>query len=182
MKKILKEILPYAVILIVVVLIRTFLITPITVVGSSMVPTLHNGELLLLSKISYKLHDIDRFDVVVIKEDDWIIKRVIGLPGEDVFYKDGRLYIDGVLVEDKYGDGETTDFDLNDICIAGLSNKNIDKFDCPFDKIPEGYYLVLGDNRDISKDSRSVGLIKEVEIKGKAVVRFWPIKKISIVK
>lgn len=182
MKNILKEILPYIIILIVVVIIRTFIITPITVVGNSMVPTLHNDELLLLSKISYKLHDIERFDVVVIKEDDWIIKRIIGLPGEDVFYKDGNLYIDGELVEDNYGYGTTNDFDLNNICLAGTSNKNIDKFDCPFEKIPEGYYLVLGDNREISKDSRSVGLIKEEEIKGKAIVRFWPLNKMSLVK
>ena len=71
---------------------------------------------------------------------------------------------------------------MMNICIAGLTNEYIDKFDCPFEKIPEGYYLVLGDNRGISKDSRSVGLIKEDEIKGKAVIRFWPLNKISIVK
>lgn len=181
MKRILNEILPYAIILIVVVIIRTFIITPITVVGSSMDPTLHNGELLLLSKISYKLHDINRFDVVVIKEDDWIIKRIIGLPNENVSYQNGNLYINDKIVEDKYSDGVTEDFTLNDICNAGLSNKNND-FTCPFDKIPEGYYLVLGDNRSISKDSRSVGLIKADEIKGKAIVRFWPLNKISIVK
>ena len=182
MKKILKELIPYVVIFIVVVLIRTFIITPITVVGDSMYPTLKNNELLLLSKISYKLHDIDRFDVVVIKEDDWIIKRVIGLPGEIVSYENNLLYIDGLVVDDEYANGRTKDFNLNDICIAGLTNEYIDKFDCPFEKIPEGYYLVLGDNRGISKDSRSVGLIKEDEIKGKAVIRFWPLNKISIVK
>lgn len=181
MNKFIKEIVPYIVILIVVVLLRTFIITPITVVGDSMVPTLHNKELLLLSKISYKLHDIKRFDIVVIKEEDWIIKRVIGLPGDNIIYKDNKLYIDGKEVKDIYGDGTTSDFDLNKICLAGESNTNAN-YECPIDKIPEGYFLVLGDNREISKDSRSVGLIPKEEIQGKAIVRFWPLNKISIVK
>ena len=182
MKKILKEVIPYIIILIVVVLIRTYIVTPITVVGSSMVPTLHNKELLLLSKISYKIHDIDRWDIVVIKEDDWIIKRVIGLPGEKIEYKDEVLYINDKKIEDKYANGKTKDFDMYDIYLAGLSEKEKDKTEEFFETIPEGYYLVLGDNREISKDSRTVGLIKENEIKGKAIFRFWPLNKIKVLK
>lgn len=175
MNKKLKEIIPYIIILIVVVIVRTYFVTPITVVGSSMVPTLHNKELLLLSKISYKINNIERFDVVVIKEDEWIIKRVIGLPGENIEYKNKKLYINGKLVEDLYEDGETNDFDMESIC-------NITNIECENGKIPKDYYLVLGDNRKISKDSRSIGLIPKNEIKGKAIVRFWPLNKISIVK
>lgn len=181
MKKILKEVIPYIIILIIVVLIRTFIITPVTVVGDSMVPTLHNKELLLLSKISYKLHDIERFDIVVIKEDDWIIKRIIGLPGENVFYENNTLYVDGSPVVDNYAKGDTSDFSLDDICIASLEKDNFN-YDCPIDKIPEDYYLVLGDNRLISKDSRSVGLIPKEEIQGKVVLRFWPLNKTGIIK
>lgn len=181
MNKIIKEIVPYVVILVIVVIIRTFIVTPVTVVGSSMYPTLKDGEILLLSKISYKLNDVERFDVVVIKEEDWIIKRVIGLPGDDVTYKENKLYINEELVEDKCADGLTNDFDLEDIWAAGKSEGK-DEFIEPFDTIPENYYLVLGDNRGISKDSRSVGLIPIEEIKGKAVVRFWPLNKISMVK
>jgi len=180
MKKFIKELIPYIIIFLVVVFIRTFIITPITVVGSSMYPTLKNGELLLLSKISYRLHDIERFDIVVIKEDDWIIKRVIGLPGDNVYYKDNSLYINDELVEDKYANGNTEDFDLEDIILAGIKEGNVVDKNCSI--IPEGYYLVLGDNREISKDSRSVGLLKEDVIKGKAVFRFWPLKKVSKVK
>ena len=86
MKKVLKEIMPYIIILIVVVLIRSYIITPVTVVGSSMYPNLKDKEVLLLSKISYRLHNIERFDIVVVKddEDDRIIKRIIGLPGDKV--------------------------------------------------------------------------------------------------
>lgn len=176
MNKIIKELIPYIIIFLTVVLIRSYIITPITVVGDSMVPYLHNNELLLLSKISYKLHDIDRFDVIVIKEDDWIIKRVIALPGESVSYIDNNLYIDGKSVSDNYSYGTTNDFDLEDICYI-RSETN-----CLNNVIPEGYYLVLGDNREISKDSRSVGLIKKEEIKGKAIVRFWPLDKINVIK
>lgn len=182
MKKFIKELIPYVIIFLVVVFIRSFIITPITVVGSSMYPTLKNGELLLLSKISYRLHDIERFDIVVIKEDAWIIKRVIGLPGDNVYYKDNNLYINDELVEDEYAYGETEEFDLDDIWLAGIDSEYVEKFDEPFVVIPEGYYLVLGDNREISKDSRSVGLLEENVIKGKAVFRFWPLDKIGNVK
>ena len=181
MEKIKKEIVPYILILVIVVLIRAFIVTPVTVVGSSMYPNLKDGEILLLSKVGYKLKDIERFDVVVIKEDDWIIKRIIGLPGDNVYYKDNELYINDKLVEDKNANGITGDFDLNSIWEAGINEGKKD-FDESFDKIPEGYYLVLGDNRGISKDSRDVGLINKNKIKGKAIFRFWPLNKISGVK
>ena len=85
MKKFLKELIPYIVIVIVVVLIRSFIATPVIVSGDSMVPTLKNKQLLLLNKINYKINDIKRFDIVVINVDNKeIIKRVIGLPGENV--------------------------------------------------------------------------------------------------
>ena len=70
MKKILKEWLPYVIIIIIVILIRTYVITPVIVRGSSMENTLHEGEVLLLSKISYKINDIKRYDIVVIKDND----------------------------------------------------------------------------------------------------------------
>lgn len=179
MNKFIKEIIPYVIIFVVVVVIRTFIVTPITVVGSSMYPTLKNGELMFLNKIGYKINDIERFDIVVIKEDDWIIKRIIGLPGDNVYYSLGKLYINDNVVEDKYAYGDTNDFDLTDVWVAGTGNDYIEHFDEPFSVIPEGYYLVLGDNREISKDSRTVGLINKNEIKGEASFRFWPLNKIG---
>ena len=180
--KFIKEVIPYIIILIVVVLVRTYLITPITVVGSSMDPTLHDKQMLLLSKISYKLHDIERFDIVVIKkENEEIIKRVIGLPGEYISYKDNKLYVNGEYIEESYNYGNTKDFDLDYICYIEkykYYEKN-NSFKCEYDKIPDNYYLVLGDNRGISKDSRSIGLIKKDDILGKALIRFWPINKIG---
>lgn len=162
--KFIKELIPYVVILLVVILIRSYIITPITVVGSSMYPTLRDKEMLLLSKISYKLHDIERFDIVVIKKDnEEIIKRIIGLPGEHISYKNNKLYVNDEVVEENFSFRDTNDFNLEEICSCT--------------KIPSGKYLVLGDNRPISKDSRLIGLIDEEDIKGKAVYRIWPISK-----
>ena len=166
MKNIIKELYPYVLIVIVVVLLRTFIITPVVVSGDSMKPNLNDGEALLVRKIGYNSKTIKRFDIVILKpsnEKEEIIKRVIGLPGEHISYKNNKLYVNDKLVEENYKYRDTYDFNLEEICTCT--------------KIPEGKYLVLGDNRPISKDSRSIGLIDEKDIIGKAVFRLWPINK-----
>lgn len=166
MKKIIKELYPYVIIIVVVVLIRSFIITPVIVSGNSMKPNLNNGELLLVRKIGYNEKSIERFDVVVIKEDDdEIIKRIIGMPGEHISYKNNKLYVNDELVSEDYTHLTTDDFNLEEICSCST--------------IPEGKYLVLGDNRPISKDSRMIGLIDINDIVGKAIFRLWPISKIG---
>lgn len=173
MNKFMKEWLPYIVIIIVVVLIRSFIITPVIVRGDSMYKTLKDGEALLLSKISYKLEAIKRFDIVVIKDidNDLIIKRVIGLPGDTVKYEEDTLYINDEPIKEDYTNYIMDDFDVNDICkINDLKCNNI---------IPDDMYLVLGDNREVSADSRVKGLIQRKQILGKAIFRIWPLTKIS---
>lgn len=166
MKNFIKEIYPYIIIIIAVVLIRTFIMTPVIVSGNSMEPNLNNGELLLVRKIGYNSSTIKRFDIVVVKDkEDEIIKRVIGLPGEHISYKNNKLYINDVLVEEPYLYRKTVDFNLEEICSCA--------------SIPEGKYLVLGDNRPISKDSRILGLIDEKDIVGKAIFRIWPLTAIG---
>ncbi|MDD3241881.1 MAG: signal peptidase I [Bacilli bacterium] len=162
-KRILKEIIPYLLIIITVVLVRTFLYTTIRVNGESMAETLSNGELMILDKIGFNTKGLKRFDIIVFdtKVDRKLIKRVIGLPGETVEYKDDNLYINGKLLEDKYGYGYTFDFDLSDIDV---------------DKIPNNYYFVMGDNRENSIDSRVLGLIKKDDIMGKAIFTVFPFK------
>ncbi len=157
-----KEIIPYLIIIIVVALIRTFVITPIRVDGMSMYSTLNDGDILLLEKYdkSYK-----RFDIVVFSNgEDRLIKRVIGLPGDKIEYKNNKLYINGKYQKEKFltNNQKTYDFTLEDI---------------GYKKIPKNYYLVLGDNRTNSTDSRILGLIKEDKIKGKAVFTVLPISK-----
>ena len=165
MRKFIKDLIPYIVITLVVVLIRTFLVTPVIVSGDSMVPTLEDRQLLLLNKINYRLNDIKRFDIVVIRLDNKeIIKRVIGLPGENILYRNDRLYVDGHELENDYN-FDTDDFSLKTIC-----NCN---------RIPEDKYLVLGDNRAVSADSRIIGLIDKKDIEGSVELSLWPIKSVK---
>ncbi len=159
--KVIKEVIPYIVIVVVVILIRTFIITPVRVDGDSMKNTLKNGDILLL----YKLSSIDRFDIIVLdeeKDNEKIIKRVIGLPGETVAIKKGKIYINDKVIDDEYAYGQRTDY-----------NKVTLKDD---------EYFILGDNRLISKDSRYFGPIKDNEIKGKIVFRLFPFTKIGTVQ
>lgn len=175
-KEIINELIPYLIIIIVVVIIRTFIITPVIVRGDSMDETLHDKEVLLLNKISYKVSNIKRYDIIVIKDkdNDYIIKRVIGMPGDDIEYKNNKLYINGKKVNKTFTKDETEDFDLEEIC-------DINDDDCT-NGIPKGKYLVLGDNRDVSADSRIKGLINEKQIRGKTIIRLWPLNKISTIK
>ena len=166
MKNVIKELIPYVVIVVSVVLIRTFIATPVIVSGDSMKPNLHDGEMLIVRKIGYKGDNIKRFDIVVVKDgNDEIIKRIIGLPGEHISYKSNKLYVNDKIVEQDYKFYSTEDFNLEEVCSCG--------------KIPLKKYLVLGDNRPVSKDSRIIGLIDEEDIMGKALFRIWPISRIG---
>lgn len=177
MKKIIKEWIPYIVIIVVVILIRTYIVTPVVVRGDSMYDTLKDGEVLFISKINYRVSEIKRFDIVVIKDldGDFIIKRIIGLPGDNIEYKDNVLYINGEKQEKYFTEDKTDDFTLEEIC-------QIHDVDCSDGKIPKGMYLVLGDNRDVSADSRVKGLIQRDQIIGEAILRVWPLNRIKILK
>ena len=169
-KEILKTLLTYFAIIVVVVLIRVFFVDPVRVDGRSMNNTLQNGEVMLLNKIVYKRHDIKRFDIVVIKENNkLIIKRVIGLPGETIEYKDNVLYINGEKMDDPYASTSTDNFSIEDV-----GHK----------KIPGDTYFVMGDNRSDSLDSRyaSVGVINKTQILGRARFIIWPINRFGSVK
>ncbi len=162
MKKIIRNLIPYIIITLVVVFIRVFLITPVIVSGDSMSPTLENKQLLLLNILNYRLNDIERFALVVIRQDNKeIIKRVIGLPGENILYRSNKLYVDGHELENDYN-FDTDDFSLKTICNCS--------------RIPENQYLVLGDNRAVSADSRIIGLIDRKDIAGSVEISLWPLK------
>lgn len=164
-----KEILPYILVIMLVILIRQFIITPIQVVGTSMKPNLVNGELMLLNKITYKFNSIKRFDIVVVDyTDEPLIKRVIGLPGEKVEYKNNKLYINEKLVKEHFKtNGKTADY-------------NVKK--TGYTVIPKDMYFVVGDNRIDSADSRIIGLIKKDMILGKANFVLFPFTKFGIIK
>lgn len=156
MKEKIKEISPYVLIVVVIVVIRIFIATPVKVDGDSMYNTLNDNDIVLLSKLS----SIDRFDIIVLKENDnnaTIIKRVIGMPGDKVKIRNNKIYINNKIIEDEYAYGETSDYD--EITLG------------------DDEYFVLGDNRLISKDSRYFGAIKKSDINGKAVFRLFPFTK-----
>lgn len=164
MKKIWDSIKDYVYIVLAVIIIRTFIVTPAIVSGASMDNTLENGQLVIINKFIYNFKDINRFDIVVVKnkaDKDKIIKRVIGLPNEKIEYIDNNLYINGELVETNIKFADTNNF------------KTITS---------EGEYFVLGDNRKVSKDSRILGNFTEKEIVGKVNIRLFPFNKIGKVK
>lgn len=155
----------------VVIFIIVYVATVQQVVGSSMSPTFENKDILILNKLHYRFFDIKRFDVVSLEYDDtkYLIKRVIGLPGDKVEYKNNVLYINGEAYEEEFlnDDVITNDFSVTDL---------------GYEVIPDDMYLVLGDNRGDSLDSRDIGLIAKSDILGKVNIRIWPINKIRYVK
>ena len=162
-----KEIIPYIIVILVAIFIRTFIATPVRVNGTSMIDTLSNGDIMLLNKMN---KNYKRFDIVVVSlENNKIIKRIIGLPGEKIEYKNNTLYINNKSVKD-VSKQYTSDFSLEELY--------------GYEFIPEGYYFVMGDNRGGSSDSRDrrIGLIKESDIKGKATFRLWPLNHFGFVK
>ncbi|MBR2712298.1 MAG: signal peptidase I [Bacilli bacterium] len=178
-KGILKDVISYALIILIVVVIRVFIFDPVRVDGPSMNNTLIDGDIVILNKFEYRKKDPERYDIVVIKITDpttnsekKIIKRVIGLPNEYIEIKDNKVYANGELLDSSFVSkdlNKSEDFKLEDL---GLK------------KIPGDSYLVLGDNRRDSFDSRykEVGTIKRDQIVGKAAIRIWPINKIKIIK
>lgn len=164
MKKLIKDVYPYVIIIVCVLLFRIFIATPVRVDGDSMNDTLKNGQILILNKLNKQYN---RFDIVVLKKNkEKLIKRIIGLPGDSIKYKDNELYINDKKIDD-VSNIRTGDFDLKEL------------YD--IDEIPDNYYFVMGDNRTNSLDSRDyrVGLIKSSEIKGTVRIRLFPFNKIG---
>ena len=153
MKKTIKEILPYVIVILIVVLIRLFIISPVTVQGDSMVNTLHNGDLMLLKK--YEKNSIKRDDIVVFNRNkEKLIKRVIGLPNEKIKCVSGIIYINNEEYDNKYANGQTKDF--NEVTLGSDE------------------YFVMGDNRGNSLDSRVFGPVKKDVILGTTDLIFFP--------
>ena len=161
MKKV-KEYFWYIIILIVVILVKSFVVSTVRVNGNSMYKTLHNKDLMILNKIKYNFKNVERFDIVVVKyENHYIIKRVIALPGEVIEYKDNVLYINDRKVQDKYNSIEQDDFSLE------LGNDE---------------YFVMGDNRGDSLDSRIIGPIKKDDIMGNSEFIIFPFTRFGNAK
>jgi len=147
---------------IIALLINLFLAQATRVYGQSMEPNLHTDQRLVVEKFSYNFHAPKRGDVVVLKVDehaeDLLIKRVIGLPGETIEVKEGRVYIDGDMLEEVY--------------LAQPTHGHYGPI-----YIPPLHIFVLGDNRGASNDSRSFGPVHRKYIVGRAWLSYWPLEE-----
>lgn len=162
----------------VMILIGVFVIQPVAVEGTSMLPELHNGERLLVNKLIYYKSEtlqqfgfptLERGDVVVFwfpnNPDQSFVKRIIGLPGETVEVRSGVIYIDGKELKEPYID----------------PTRNQAHANVPPKKVDQHYYFVVGDNRDNSYDSRNWGLVPEKYIYGKAIFRYYPLTNFGFI-
>lgn len=174
------------------IFIRTFLFFPFEVVGQSMEPTLLSGDRLILNRLG----TVDRFDVVVFPAPDdpnsgeEYVKRIIGLPGDEIKYIEDNLYINGNLINERYLEPSkeelqkkleenpeqvtftqiTNDFSLLDISSGDSA------------VVPPDTYFVLGDNRQNSKDSRVFGFLNQETVEGTASLRIWPLNRIGFLE
>ncbi len=156
-----------AVALLVAFVVRTFVIAHFVVEGESMFSTLDTKDRVFVNKLSYRLHDPNRGDVVVLHQitgasERDLIKRVIGLPGETVEMRNCAVLIDGRVLNEPYLDPEVvTPTDCGgDYLLDGV--------------VPDDHVFVMGDNRGGSQDSRVIGTINDDDLIGRAFVVFWP--------
>jgi len=197
LRKIIKEICEWIIVFtaafILVMLLNTAVFATTQVRQTSMENTLMEGQHLLMEKISYLFSSPKRGHIIVFINDKYphnyldrikvfltdvseifkpvekktnirLVKRIIGVPGDEIDIKEGNVYVNGSLLEEGYIKGKTYEREMH----------------FPM-TVEEGKYFVLGDNREVSKDSRTFGLIDKSQIEGRVVFRFWPIKDIGVI-
>lgn len=192
LREIIEWIVVFATAFILVALLNTAVFATTQVRQTSMQETLLEGQHLFVEKWSYAFGDPSRGDIIVFIEDEYpknylervrlflrdvsdilkpidqktnirLVKRVIGIPGDEVDIRNGRVYVNEEELPESYTKGET----------------HQREFSFPV-TVPEGKYIVLGDNREVSKDSRIFGFIDRSQVEGKAVFRFWPLNKAGV--
>ena len=170
--KVFKEIISYVIIILVVILIRVFIVTPVKVDGPSMLPTLKDNDILIEKKFN---KNFKRFDIAIVDyKNEKLVKRIIGLPGETIRISVthigdnvvSKIYINGEVLEENYG--------REPIENAGIAANEI--------TLGSDEYFVLGDNRNDSSDSRSLGVFKKKNINGVTNFRLFPLKSFGKIK
>jgi signal peptidase I len=187
--ELLKWIETFVIAVVIALLIRAFLVEPVIVNGVSMENTLFDGQRLIIYKLGYFFHPPERGDIVVLqykkglvrdipflKNFDFInkilpsvteidyIKRIIAVPGDKIDIRDGHVYVNDEKLDEEYAKGDT--------------HKQL--MDFP-QVVPDNCVFVMGDNRQNSRDSRIIGFVELNRIKGKAVLRIWPIKDFGLI-
>jgi signal peptidase I len=158
--------------LVIAVVLYLFIMTPHEVLGNSMHPTYKNGEYLMANKLLYRFSEPQRGDVIIFKysETQDFIKRIIGIPGDSVSIKDGKIYINGNLLDESNYLSDTVYTSGGDAIAEGQTIT-----------VGENEYFVCGDNRPHSSDSRTFGTITKDKIKGKAWIVYLPLSEFRIV-
>lgn len=153
-------------------LVISYAVQTVHVLGSSMYATLHDHDLLVASKITYKLHPPQRGDIIVFKppsdEQRDFIKRVIAVPGDRIRIDKGVVYINGQVLKEPYLPEPWT-------------SNNSWPTDGRDTVVPPGDYFVMGDNRNHSSDSRTFGWVEQDAILGKAEIRIWPLPEFGLI-
>ncbi|GAB3793870.1 signal peptidase I [Virgibacillus kimchii] len=161
-------------------IVRMFFFAPIVVEGPSMLPTLHDGDQMIVNKFAYNISEPERFDIVVfhasVQKD--FIKRIIGLPGEHVEVRDNILYIDGEEVEEPF----LAEIKERVVPFQFTNDFTLQQLPGEHEVIPEDHVFVMGDNRANSTDSRSIGVVPTDEIVGKTNLIYWPLDRIQIIR
>jgi signal peptidase I len=167
--------------LVIALVVKAFLFQAFYIPSDSMVPTLKQNDRVIVNKLSYKMHSVHRGDIIVFKTPKGpdgkpidptikdLVKRVIGLPGEVVSSKDGRILINGTPISEKYLPAGT---------VSNCSGFTAQCF--PLGRIPADRYWVMGDNRAQSRDSRYFGAIAKSVIVGRVFVRIWPVTRLGL--
>ena len=174
------EVLLYvAIIVFCIFVVPTYILQRTVVDGNSMQDTLQNGDSLLVNKFIYRIHDPERYDIIVFYPkghdvDEYYVKRIYGLPGETVYIDNNSIYINGKKIDDPYAKDDMDDSQIE----LGTKEK-------PYTLKSDEYY-VLGDHRSVSLDSRSIpqgedpdapGPVKRENIAGKVFLRIWPLNQ-----
>lgn len=172
-KEFFKDTIKYIILIVVVLVLALYVVSLQQVVGPSMTPTLTNNDIVILDKLSYRFKSIKRGDIVSVYYADtkYLIKRVVGMPGESIEFKNNTLFINGEAYKENYlnDDIVTEDFSLSEL---------------GYETIPDDMYLVLGDNRGDSLDSRDkkVGLIPKKNVIGQVRLQIWPLNEFGFTK
>lgn len=163
-----RELIQLVLIVLVVRVVMDTVLPRYVVDGASMEPNLHTSERLIVDRLTMLLGGPDRGDVVVLhspRDEELLVKRVIGLPGETVTIHNGRVYINGELLQEPY---------IAEFCTYGSCNGTW--------RLGPDQYFVLGDNRSHSLDSHTFGPVERSAIQGVVRVRYWPLDELNIFK
>lgn len=151
--------------------LRLYIFVPTDVTGISMYPTFDSNDKVVMSTVS----KIDRFDIVVFTDpmNKTVVKRVIGLPGDSLRYESDQLYINGERIEEPF-------LDITEIIDeSGLWTSNFKMINDNGNKVPEGHYFLMGDNRRYSYDSRFYGAVSSEEVLGKIIMLYYPVERLK---